>query len=84
MTSGSIGQPEDIDEHLQATQLRLYEEEPSTGPSHYYHNLNLVDDVWITRQVRTIKIFWRRQVAATVPHYACRDHLGMLLLFYYV
>ena len=25
---------------------------------------------------RSIAIFWKRQVYATVPHDACRDHLG--------
>lgn len=26
---------------------------------------------------KPIKCFWKRQVSATVPHEACRDHFGM-------
>jgi hypothetical protein len=26
---------------------------------------------------KPVKAFWKRQVIATVPHQACRDHFGM-------
>ena len=67
----------------EATELNDYEDDRiasgynarSTGrETHLVHSVSNENYVQSCR--RSIALFWKRQVSATVPHECCRDHFG--------
>lgn len=76
-TGVTNNQTDESNGRLQATQLHHYNVEPFTRASQQRDNTSLDTDTWLERHARPVTNFWRRQVVATVPHDACRDHFGM-------
>lgn len=65
---------------LEATQLHDYDD-ANYGNSIDHCTTSVVHpEFWLSRQTKPIKVFWRRQIVATVPHDACRDHFGTYIL----
>lgn len=67
-------QSEEPNQHLEATQLHEYEDDTLRVPVEPRSTDTIPHENWIGKQTRPVKAFWRRQVVATVPHDACRDH----------
>ena len=73
----AIGDPAASISQREATQLQDYDHETPLNPNSLYFDNVVPGQAWLGKRTRPMKMFWRRQVAATVPHEACRDHFGM-------
>ena len=61
---------------LEATQLQDHDNASPTGSNEPSNTNAACPETWLGKQTRPIKVFWRRQIVATVPHNGCRDHFG--------
>ena len=69
----------------EATELGTYDQVLHTGSAHDNNSAQMPDacnaranGANLPTRRRSLAKFWQRQVSATVPHEACRDHFGTL------
>lgn len=81
VSQSEIEREEDMEGHeREATELRCHESRPvpvmDGQPTATSHGWSLLKG--ISRMIpKPVSRFWRNQISASVPHAACRDHLGM-------
>ena len=81
VSPSEIEREEDMaEDEREATELRCHESRTvpvlDGQPTTTSHGLSLIKV--ISKMIpKPVSRFWRHQISASVPHAACRDHLGM-------